>query len=61
MGMGFGFGAPWYTAIGPMGMLAMFLFASIPMKEKQMLKNRPEAFQKYKKEVSVLIPLPPKK
>jgi steroid 5-alpha reductase family enzyme len=61
MGMGFGFGAPWYTAIGPFGMLAMFLFASIPMKEKQMLKNRPEAFQKYKKEVSVLIPLPPKK
>lgn len=61
MGMGFGFGAPWYTAIGPIGMLAMFLFASIPMKEKQMLKNRPEAFQKYKEEVSVLIPLPPKK
>lgn len=61
MAMGFGFGAPWYTAIGPIGMLAMFLFASIPMKEKQMLKNRPEAFQKYKEEVSVLIPLPPKK
>jgi steroid 5-alpha reductase family enzyme len=61
MAMGFGFGAPWYTAIGPTGMLAMFLFASIPMKEKQMLKNRPEAFQKYKQEVSVLIPLPPKK
>jgi steroid 5-alpha reductase family enzyme len=60
MGMGFGFGAPWYTAIGPMGMLAMFLFASIPMKEKRMLKNRPEAFLKYKKEVSSLIPLPPK-
>jgi len=61
MGMGLAFGAPWYTAIGPLGMLAMFLFASIPMKEKQMLKNRPEAFQKYKKEVSVLLPLPPKK
>jgi steroid 5-alpha reductase family enzyme len=61
MAMGFGFGAPWYTAIGPIGMLAMFLFASIPMKEKRMMKSRPEAFQKYKQEVSVLIPLPPKK
>jgi steroid 5-alpha reductase family enzyme len=31
------------------------------MKEKQMIKNRPEAFKKYKSEVSVLIPLPSKK
>lgn len=60
-GMGFAFGAPWYTAIGSIGMLLMFLFASIPMKEKQMLKNRPEAFEKYKNEVSLLIPMPPKK
>jgi biotin synthase-related radical SAM superfamily protein len=41
-------------------MLMMFLFASIPMKDKQMEKNRPESFAKYKKEVSMLIPLPPK-
>lgn len=61
MAMGFGFGAPWYTAIGPIGMLAMFLFASIPMKEKQMLKNRPHAFMKYKEDVSILLPLPPKR
>ncbi len=61
MGMGLGFGGPWYIAIGPMGMLAMFLFASIPMKEKQMLKNRPEAFLKYKEEVPTLLPLPLKK
>jgi steroid 5-alpha reductase family enzyme len=39
----------------------MFLFASIPMKDKRMEKNRPEAFAKYKKEVSQLIPLPRKK
>jgi steroid 5-alpha reductase family enzyme len=61
LGMGFAFGAPWYTAIGSIGMLLMFIFASIPMKEKQMQKNRPEAFLKYKNEVSILIPMLPKK
>ena len=61
LGMAIAFGAPWYTAIGSIGMLLMFLFASIPMKDKQMVKNRPEAFEKYKNEVSKLIPLPPKK
>jgi len=60
LGMGLAFGAPWYTAVGSIGMLLMFLFASIPMKDKQMEKNRPEAFAKYKKEVSKLIPLPSK-
>ena len=61
LGMSLAFGAPWYTGIGSVGMLLMFLFASIPMKDKQMKKNRPKAFAKYKKEVSALIPLPPKK
>jgi steroid 5-alpha reductase family enzyme len=61
LGMGFSFNSPWYTSLGSIGMLLMFLFASIPMKEKQMIKNRPEAFKKYKSEVSVLIPLPSKK
>jgi len=61
LGMGLAFDAPWYTSIGSVGMLLMFLFASIPMKEKQMIKNRAAAFEKYKKEVSVLIPMPSKK
>lgn len=61
VGMGFAFNAPWYTALGSIGMLLMFLFASIPMKEKQMMKNRPEAFLKYKSEVSMIIPMTPKK
>lgn len=61
LGMGLSFGAPWYASLGSIGMLLMFLFASIPMKEKQMIKNRPEAFKKYKEEVSVLIPMPFKK
>ena len=56
LGMGMSFNSPWYTSLGSIGMLLMFLFASIPMKEKQMIKNRPEAFKKYKNEVSVIIP-----
>jgi len=55
-GMGFAFGAPWYVGIGSVGMLLMFLFASIPMKDKQMAKNRPVSFAKYKQEVPMLIP-----
>jgi steroid 5-alpha reductase family enzyme len=58
LGMGISFNSPWYTSLGSIGMLLMFLFASIPMKEKQMIKNRPEAFKKYKNEVSALIPSP---
>jgi steroid 5-alpha reductase family enzyme len=51
-----GFGAPWYTAIGSVGMLLMFVFASIPMKEKQMMKKRPEQFMDYKSRVPRLLP-----
>jgi steroid 5-alpha reductase family enzyme len=40
-------------------MFAMFVFASIPMKEKRQMKTRTD-FAEYKKEVSMLIPLPPK-
>lgn len=61
LGMGLAFDAPWYTSSGAIGMLLMFLFASIPLKEKQMIKNRAVAFEKYKNEVSVLIPMPSKK
>jgi steroid 5-alpha reductase family enzyme len=53
-------GAPLWTILGAVGMVAMFLFASIPMKENRMLASRPEAFKKYQEEVSKLIPLPPK-
>lgn len=58
LGMGLAFGAPGYTAIGSIGMLLMFLFASIPLKDRQMEKNRPEAFAKYRKEVPKLFPFP---
>jgi steroid 5-alpha reductase family enzyme len=57
--IGFGAGAPLWTGLGAVGMALMFLFASIPMKEKQLRKTRID-FDKYKAEVSILIPLPPK-
>ena len=59
--IGLSAGAPWWTAVGALAMLSMFLFVSIPLKEKRMQKSRPLAFDKYKRAVSVLIPLPVKK
>lgn len=49
-------GAPYWTLLGAIGMIAMFLFASIPMKEKRMLNSRPEAFKKYQEAVPKIIP-----
>ncbi|MBB6459339.1 DUF1295 domain-containing protein [Flammeovirga kamogawensis] len=54
--MGTAYAAPWYTVLGSVGMWMMFMFASIPLKDKQMMKNRPESFQKYKKEVARVLP-----
>jgi steroid 5-alpha reductase family enzyme len=56
---GFAAGGPWYVGLGSIGMLLLFLFASIPMKEKRMLERRP-AFQTYQEDVPMLIPIPGK-
>jgi steroid 5-alpha reductase family enzyme len=45
---------PVWTVFGAIAMVLMFLFASIPMKEKR--QSRKAAFRKYKEEVSMLIP-----
>jgi steroid 5-alpha reductase family enzyme len=58
--VGFGASAPLWTGLGALGMLLMFIFASIPLKEARQMKTRTD-FETYKKEVSMLIPLPPKK
>lgn len=51
----------WYWLIlGAVAMLAMFLFASIPMMEERSLERRPE-YQRIINRVSMLIPLPPKR
>ncbi len=52
--------AYWWTAIGFVAMLIMFLFASIPMMEKKNRQNK-VGYEEYIKRVSVLVPLPPRK
>ena len=58
--VGLGAGAPYWTLLGSIGMFLMFIFASIPLKEQRQLKTRTD-FAEYKKEVSMLIPLPVRK
>jgi steroid 5-alpha reductase family enzyme len=53
--VGFGVTAPFWTAFGAVGMVLMFLFASIPMKENRLLLTRID-FMQYKAEVPMLIP-----
>lgn len=59
--IGTSYGSPWYAWIGCAGMVAMFLFASIPMKENRMKEKRPESFAKYKESVPMLLPIKSKK
>ncbi len=56
--VGLGAAAPYWTLLGSIGMFLMFIFASIPLKEQRQMKTRTD-FAEYKKEVSMLIPLPP--
>lgn len=50
----------WWTVVGPLAMLAMFLFASIPMLDDRSRERRPE-FADYEARTSALVPLPPKR
>ena len=50
----------WWTAMGFIAMLIMFLFASIPMMEAKNLQSK-AGYESYIKRVSVLIPWPVKK
>ena len=45
----------WWVVAGPLAITAMFVFASIPMLEKRMLKRRKD-YAAYQKKVSMLIP-----
>lgn len=49
----------WWTIIGIICMLAMFLFASVPMMDKRMKRRRPE-YEAHTKKVSGFFPLPHK-
>ena len=50
----------WWTGIGVVAMIAMFLGASIPMLDGRSEARRP-AFAEYRRRTSALIPLPPKR
>lgn len=45
----------WWVIVGPMAITLMFIFASIPMIEKRMLKRRND-YEAYREKVCMLIP-----
>lgn len=52
-------GAPWWTALGPVAMLALFLFTSIPLMERH-LSTRRAGWAEHRARTSMLIPWPPR-
>ena len=50
----------WWTGVGAVAMLLMFLFVSIPWMERKILRTRPE-YKDIVRSVSRLIPIPRKK
>lgn len=57
--LGVAAGAPAWTAVGVVAMVALFLFASIPMAERRSLARRP-AYAEHQRRVSALVPWFPK-
>ena len=51
--------AAWWTGVGAVAMIAMFVFASIPMMETRSLERRP-GYAAYAARTSALLPWPPK-
>ncbi len=51
--------ASWWTGIGAVAMIAMFVFASIPMMERRSQERRP-GYAAYAARTSALVPWPPK-
>lgn len=56
---GLAVGAPWWTALGPLAMVGLFLFASIPLMERH-LSSRRAGWDEHKARTSMLLPWPPK-
>jgi steroid 5-alpha reductase family enzyme len=50
----------WWTVVGPLAMVAMFLGASIPLLDERSRERRP-AFADYAGRTSALVPLPPRR
>jgi steroid 5-alpha reductase family enzyme len=49
--------ARWWNVAGPLAITALFVFISIPMKDKRMLANHPE-WAAHMKRTSALLPMP---
>ncbi|MBK7861008.1 MAG: DUF1295 domain-containing protein [Archangiaceae bacterium] len=52
-------GAPWWSAAGPLAMVGLFVFASIPLMERH-LAGRRAGWPEHKARTSMLLPWPPK-
>lgn len=50
----------WWIVPGALAMTAMFGFASIPLMDRRSVVRRP-AYADYMREVSALVPLPPRR
>ncbi|GER85146.1 hypothetical protein KTAU_37810 [Thermogemmatispora aurantia] len=49
----------WWTIIGPLAMLALFLGISIPLMERHLLAKYPASYAEYQRRVSPFFPWPP--
>lgn len=45
-----------YVLIGPISIIALFVFATIPMMEARQLERRREAYEAYRRRVSMVVP-----
>jgi len=52
-------GAPWWSALGPIAMLGLFLFASIPLMERHLLGRR-AGYAEHRARTSMLVFWPPR-
>jgi steroid 5-alpha reductase family enzyme len=52
--------ARWYVVVGPVALLALFLFISLPFIERRMLARRPH-YAERRRRVSALVPWPPRR
>jgi steroid 5-alpha reductase family enzyme len=60
LGVGASSGDALWTAVGPVGMVSLFVFGTIPLMEKRSLARRP-AFADVQRRISMFVPWPPKK
>ncbi|WP_069806242.1 DUF1295 domain-containing protein [Thermogemmatispora onikobensis] len=50
----------WWTIVGPLAILALFLGVSIPMMERHLLAKYPASYAQYQQHVSPFFPWPPR-